>query len=440
VHFAEYASALPAASVTEVLRQALQTLRLQYAMDIAFLCAFRGGERVLLLLDSAPAAHAGAEALGTALCLRIARGQLPPVLTDARPLAAAEALADALGRPLGAWLAAPIRFVDPGMFGTVCCLRTDPHPWLRPGDAGAVHLLAALVARLLEGQADARQSRLARAHRLQRILQQAQLVTVYQAILDIVRQTLEGYEALSRFHCDPQRPPDWWFAEAGAVGLQVQLETAAVQAALRGLPSVPHHAYLSINVSPATLLDAGFARWLGQHPLPRLVLELTEHASVDDYDALLARLAPLRAQGLRIAVDDAGAGFASFRHILRLRPDVIKLDGSLIARIDRDQGARALAAALVGFAEQTGSTVVAEGVETEAELEVLGSLGVCKAQGFLLGKPAPLPVFGPRTCQVHSSPHGPEISTETVDKAAAKTPEPPAAPGPQPHGTGLLRK
>lgn len=440
--FAEYASALPAASVTGVLRQALQTLRLQYAMDAAFLCAYRHGERLLLLADGDSASGEFAETLASKLCLRMSSGELPFVLADGRDAPEAQALGAAIGRPLGAWLSAPIHFRDPGMFGAVCCFRAAPHAGLRSGDASAVHLLAALVARLLEGQADATRLRQLRTERLQRMLDEAQLATVYQPILDVASQTLQGYEALTRFHCDPRRPPQWWFAEADAVGLQAQLETAAVATALRGLRSVPSKAYLSINVSPATLAHPAFLALLQQQPLPRLVLELTEHASVADYDALIARLGPMRAQGLRVAVDDAGAGFSSFRHILRLRPDIIKLDGSLIARIDRDAGARALAAALAGFAEQTGTVVVAEGVETEEELEVLRALRVDKAQGFLLGKPAPLPLFTPRgeACQGHSSAQVPEISTGTVDKDSAKSSTVPAGSRLRRDGAGLLRK
>ncbi|WP_313328822.1 EAL domain-containing protein, partial [Stutzerimonas balearica] len=116
----------------------------------------------------------------------------------------------------------------------------------------------------------------------------------------------------------------------------------------------------------------------------------TEHACICDYERVEDELRPLRERGLRLAVDDAGAGYASFRHILRLRPDVIKLDGSLINNLDGDSNCRALAAALIRFAAETGSKVVAEGVETEEELAVLRTLGVKKAQGYLLGRPAPL--------------------------------------------------
>jgi EAL domain-containing protein (putative c-di-GMP-specific phosphodiesterase class I) len=124
------------------------------------------------------------------------------------------------------------------------------------------------------------------------------------------------------------------------------------------------------------------------YPLERLVLAVTEHTSIDDYVSIAAELAPLRREGLRLAIDYAGAGFASFRHIARLNPDVIKLDVSLVRAIDSDKKVRALAAALILFAEETGSNVISEGVETKAELAALCDLKLANVQGFLLGTPS----------------------------------------------------
>lgn len=121
-----------------------------------------------------------------------------------------------------------------------------------------------------------------------------------------------------------------------------------------------------------------------------MVLEITEHDIIEDYEALSEKLEPLRQEGLRIAVDDAGAGYASFRHILRLLPDVIKLDMSLTRDLDSDITRRSLAASLVSFARETGARLVAEGVETQAELDALKRLGVDKAQGFHLYQPLSL--------------------------------------------------
>jgi EAL domain-containing protein (putative c-di-GMP-specific phosphodiesterase class I) len=123
-------------------------------------------------------------------------------------------------------------------------------------------------------------------------------------------------------------------------------------------------------------------------PPRRIVLEVTERQEVGDYAPLAAALAPLRRAGLRIAVDDAGAGFASMRHILQLKPDLIKLDREIIAGIDGDPAQRALGAAMVGFACEIGAVLVAEGIETEAELAAVTKLGMTAAQGYLLGRPS----------------------------------------------------
>ncbi len=137
-----------------------------------------------------------------------------------------------------------------------------------------------------------------------------------------------------------------------------------------------------------------FASLITDDAAPRVVVEMTEHAPVHDYDALTAALDPMRERGVRVAVDDAGAGFASLRHILLLRPDYIKLDISLCRGVGEDDARRAMARALVGFASETGSTVIAEGLESPADVAALRLLDVPLGQGYELGRPAPLGRFG----------------------------------------------
>lgn len=148
--------------------------------------------------------------------------------------------------------------------------------------------------------------------------------------------------------------------------------------------------FLSLNVSPSTIVLPDFTAGLADQPLDRLVLEITEHTQVSDYGVLSEVLAPLRAAGLRIAVDDVGAGFASMRHVLVLAPELIKLDLSLVRGISHDVRRQSLAAALLTFAADLGASVVAEGVETAGELDCLRELGVHFGQGFHLGRPEPL--------------------------------------------------
>jgi EAL domain-containing protein (putative c-di-GMP-specific phosphodiesterase class I) len=204
-----------------------------------------------------------------------------------------------------------------------------------------------------------------------------------------------GAEALARFTQQPIRSPDKWFAEAATLGLGVELELEALNSALQQLHRLPSGLYLSLNASVETIMSEQFRATLADVPAERIVLELTEHSPIADYPAFDQRTRVLRSEGVRLAVDDAGAGFSSFRHILDLQPDVIKLDFGLIHGIDSDLARQSLGRALLTFASETpGTTIVAEGIETEGELETLRALGCPSGQGFLLGRPCRLPGQG----------------------------------------------
>jgi EAL domain-containing protein (putative c-di-GMP-specific phosphodiesterase class I) len=208
-----------------------------------------------------------------------------------------------------------------------------------------------------------------------------------QPICELKNRATVGVEALARFQHLPRRSPDQWFAEATETGLRTTLELVTVQQALSRLGDVPPDAYLSINVSPASTMTTRFRQLLEESTPERLVMEITEHIPIDDYTKLKSSLEDLRGLGVRLAIDDAGAGFASFRHILQLAPDFIKLDLSLISGIEADASKRALAAGLIAFAQVIGSTIVAEGIERQEELAELETLGVQYGQGYLLGRP-----------------------------------------------------
>lgn len=211
---------------------------------------------------------------------------------------------------------------------------------------------------------------------------------VFQPIVELATGRVLGVEALTRFTAEPSRSPDLWFAEAADVGLGFELEVAAVRAVLRERVHVPGDPYVSINMAPATVLDERLAT-LSDALTAGVTVEITEHAAVADYEALTATLRSLREAGVKLAIDDAGSGFASLRHILRLQPDLIKLDMTITRDIDGDPVRRALAASLVTFAAEIGATLVAEGIESSAEMRVLRDLGVPCGQGYGLARPGP---------------------------------------------------
>lgn len=229
----------------------------------------------------------------------------------------------------------------------------------------------------------------------------AGIAVVLQPIVDLATRAVVGFEALARFR---EGSPEEWLGRASQVGLRVDLELAALRAALPSLRSLPEEAFLAVNLSPGVLTAAPVRAELASTPLERLVVETTEHAPVEDYEALREALAGLRARGLRLAVDDAGAGFASLRHVLRLEPDIIKVDRSLIAGIERDRAARALASALIAFASEMGQLVIAEGIESESALAALVALGVTHGQGYAIARPAPLAAL---VCRLRGEGGGP---------------------------------
>jgi EAL domain-containing protein (putative c-di-GMP-specific phosphodiesterase class I)/DNA-binding NarL/FixJ family response regulator len=213
------------------------------------------------------------------------------------------------------------------------------------------------------------------------------LTSALQPIFDLERLEPVGYEALARFPNHSTRQVPDWFADAATVGLRAELELTAVATGMESLDALPPNTFLSVNASPELLRERTLADMIATAPGRRLVLEVTEHAEVADYDTLVTRLHDLREAGCRIAVDDAGAGYASLRHILRLRPDYIKLDMTLTQGIDRDPDRRALASSLLTFAREVSATVIAEGIETEAELDTLRGLGATLGQGYYLARP-----------------------------------------------------
>jgi diguanylate cyclase (GGDEF)-like protein len=211
---------------------------------------------------------------------------------------------------------------------------------------------------------------------------------VFQPIAALSSGEVVGYEALARFEGKPRLPPSWWFSQAHRFGLGAALEAESVRAALAA-PNRPPGAFLSINLSPSALGSAQVREQLPED-LHGLVVEITEEERVLDVEGLQRHLEPLRARGARIAVDDAGEGYAGLQQVMSMRADIIKLDRALVADVHADPAKVALIGSLVHFARSTGAAICAEGIETLDELRVLIHLGVAYGQGWTLGRPAAL--------------------------------------------------
>jgi diguanylate cyclase (GGDEF)-like protein len=210
--------------------------------------------------------------------------------------------------------------------------------------------------------------------------------SVFQPVVDLASGHLIGYEALARFSSSPGRSPEAWFAQAHGCGLGPELDAAAIRAALEPVGR-PIGTHLALNISPSALTSEPVAAALPDN-LEGLVIEITEHEFVPDDETLAGALVELRNRGARIAIDDAGAGYSGLKQMMRVRPDIVKLDRDLIKRIHADPARMALVESFVRFAGRIGATVCAEGIESLDELAVLGDLDVQWGQGFVLGRPA----------------------------------------------------
>lgn len=389
------AAAPSGGSTQDHVQRLLRTARRQVRMDVAWLSEFVGAEQVFRIVDAEPGAVAplvGARSsLAGSVCARVLDGRAPARIPDTRLEPGAALLDVTRELALGAYLGVPLLADDGSVAGMVCAASGQAAPDLSERDLDTLHELARVLHEMHVGALP--QEHLDRRRR--DLVRQVEALVAGEGrsvVVQPVRSARTGrvvlLEALSRF--DSPRTPAEWFDVASRIGLGHDLEVAAARSALALLRDsrLPDSAALSINLCPSTVTSGALAGLLDGVDLSRVVVELTESAPVRDYVALEVALEPWREQGLRVAVDDTGAGYASLQHVLMVRPDLVKLDMSLVRGVDQDPVRAALVSALVGFARRTGSEVVAEGVETAAEGNALVELGVDLLQGYLTGRPA----------------------------------------------------
>jgi EAL domain-containing protein (putative c-di-GMP-specific phosphodiesterase class I) len=379
----------------EVIPALLAAIRTHLGMDAAFVAEFAAGKRVFRHVDAAVegAPRPGdSDALEASYCQLVAEGRIPELISDASRVAPEKAFV--MGRPVGAQLCVPLVTADGRTYGTFCCFSREPDPSLGERDLALTGVFAGLALQAIERARAAEASQAEVRKRITHVLKLDKVYALYQPVYALADRRVAGFECLSRFDAEPKQGPEFWFAEAASVGLGPELELGALRRALPALERLPKATPVSFNVSSQLLLDGRLERELaageGARFAGRLVLEIAEHETVKEHERLVSALEPLRRLGVRVAIDDFGAGYASFRHIVRLAPDVIKLDLRLTRDIDHDPARRALAAALIRYAREASAEIIAEGVETQAELDTLLALGIAKAQGYFFGKPMSL--------------------------------------------------
>ncbi|MCA0146962.1 EAL domain-containing protein [Blastococcus sp. LR1] len=369
--------------------QLLRAARHKLDLSVAFLSRIDEQCRTMQVVDSAlpdiQAGYTGPRDSG--FCLAVVEGRLPPVMTDARDHAEAVRLHPADLPQIGSHVSVPVVLSDGEVYGTFCAFGLTTDPEVSARDVLLMEILAEAAALVVEPQFRLAQQHDAISDRLAPVLAAGGPTVVLQPIVNLCSGGRIGAEALSRFPAEWDRTPDVVFDEAHRIGQGDRLELLALSRAAALLDQVS--GYVSMNVSPQTLVTPECTHLLAGLPLDRVLLELSEHDPVNDYPALTRVLAPLRERGMRLAIDDVGAGFSSLRHIVMAAPDVIKLDRSIVSGVDRDPILAKLAQSMVEFTHSFGACVIAEGVETAEEHALLRSLGVDGGQGWFFGPPAP---------------------------------------------------
>ena len=391
----------------------LVTAKKSLDLSVAFLSRLDGTTQHLEVVETAVPVlvQEGAKVRqDTSFCQAILDGRLPAVIPDVTKYPEAMKLPSARIPRIRSYVSTPVHLSDGSLYGTFCAFGFRSDKELGKRDLALVKVLASAAAVIVEPEVRDQERRTEIEGRLDPVVADGGPVVLLQPIVDLATGGRVGAEALSRFPAEWGRTPDVVFAEAHSVGMGHALELQALERAAEHLDRVA--GYVAMNVSPATVLTPACGELLGRLPLDRVVLELTEHDEVEDYDVLLATLAPFRAAGLRLAIDDVGAGFSSLRHIVVTSPDVIKLDRSIAAGVAGDHVLATLVGSLVTFAHGSGARVVAEGVETADDAAALRTLGVDFGQGWHFGRPGPpeaLAVPVPRTPADDAAP-GPVLS------------------------------
>lgn len=379
----------------DLLASVVAAAKKQLNADISFLAEFQADMQVTRRRayegHSCPMEEGDHVPFRNTYCHRLLYGQIANVVNDARNHPVVKDMAVTQALDIGSYIGMPVVLSDGSIYGTLCCVSHSPTE-LDDQDVRLLSVLADIVSTHISRLHERDEAQLLKRRRIQHVLNHEPPKMVYQPIVDLTTGEIVGAESLARFHTEPVRSPDKWFNEAWKVGLGEELEICALRAAVANLGRLPDRTYLSVNLSPQTMLSSAFMKTACRLDLNRIVFEVTEHALVSDYEPLCAVIAQLQKMGARLAIDDVGAGYSGLSHILQLRPHILKLDLQLIANIDRDAAKQALVSAVATFASRTGVVVVAEGIETAREVDALRVLGIPFGQGYRFAKPSPLPL------------------------------------------------
>jgi EAL domain-containing protein (putative c-di-GMP-specific phosphodiesterase class I) len=375
-----------------VLVELLDVLRRRLHMDLAWLGRLEGDLLVLQVVSGDTAAFgldqgASVRRAGS-LYAKVLSGEIPSLLPDLRADPRTSHVPVVGELDIGSYAATPVTDSEGRVYGMLGCLGRQPCPSLHQSDGGFLRLLASFLTEFVIDLRRLWDARTAVWRPIRELLDQGGPRMFFQPVVELATGRTVGVEALARFTGVSQGPQDL-FAAAAGVGLGLELETAAIRNALRVLPDMPPDVILAVNASPTTVSDGLIDVIVGTGTPQRVAVEITEHDHIGDDQDLLRPVEVLRGHGIHIAVDDVGSCYSGLEQLLQLRPEVIKMDYFITHDIHRDPARRAVAAGLTKVAAEIGGRVVAEGIESTAELDAVVEAGIAYGQGNLLGLPTP---------------------------------------------------
>lgn len=389
--------------------EALKTVREHFGMPVAYLSRFEDETLVFRNVSAPGLSHLikpnDQMALRDAYCPRILSGELPNLIPDTALEPLCQELPITATVPIGSHISLPVKLADGSVYGMFCCLSPEPNPTLNERDIAVMSSFVTLVTRQVQQEREGADMANKDRTEIESILRDAPFEAAYQPIVRLSDRRIVGCEALIRFHTASAVSTEAIFRQANRVGLGLELELRAARLAIKNAPTGEELDYVSVNASPELICDARFEAALEGAQREHLIVEVTEYSENSNLTALLPRLAKLRQSGIRIAIDDVGAGYSDFQRITQIAPDILKIDRSIVTDLHRDPMKRAAVAALRYFAAETGPRVVAEGVEREEEAAALRTLDIPLAQGWLFGRATiPLPSSPAATATAQ---HGP---------------------------------
>jgi EAL domain-containing protein (putative c-di-GMP-specific phosphodiesterase class I) len=376
------------------LNKLTSVVRKHLGMEVAFISEFINEKRIIKNVDSKnntmPITAGHSDPIEKTYCSKIVDNELPNIIHNTQNNDITNNLAVTEALLIGSYIGVPITLSNGNVYGTLCSYKSSSDNTLNQRDLSFLNAIAEIAGVLIEKNIETELKHKEIKTMILFVLDQNKIDIHYQPILSLESNKITGYEALSRFNTTPYKSPDIWFREASQVGLGEELEIMAIQNTIAGIGEFEKDIYISINTSPKHVLNGAIANVLDGVDLNRIVLEITEHDPISNYSDFRKALDPLRKQGLQLAIDDAGSGYSSFKHILELEADIIKLDITLTQNINSSHRKYLLATALCAFSKAINCIIVAEGVETVEELNSLKGLGVDRVQGYLLGRPMPI--------------------------------------------------